>query len=74
VAVAPAASLRPMQISTYPQADNHASTPPLSFYRPGALPATKQQHQSTEVSTANQQSVNTGNNTHEIHQISYPAI
>jgi len=29
--------------------DNHASTPPLSFYKPDALPAAKQteQHQST---------------------------
>ena len=28
-----------MQICTLPQTDNHASTPPLSFYRPDALPA-----------------------------------
>jgi len=28
-----------MQICTSPQTDNHASTPPLSFYRPDALPA-----------------------------------
>jgi len=27
-----------MQISTSPQTDNHASIPPLSFYRPDALP------------------------------------
>jgi len=28
-----------MQICTSPQSDNHASIPPLSFYRPDALPA-----------------------------------
>jgi len=28
-----------MQVSTSLQTDNHASTPPLSFYRPNALPA-----------------------------------
>ena len=28
-----------MQVCTLFQADNHASTPPLSFYRPDALPA-----------------------------------
>jgi len=29
-----------MQVCTSPQTDNHASTPPLSFfYRPDALPA-----------------------------------
>jgi len=28
-----------MQVSTSLQTDNHASTPPLSFYRPDALPA-----------------------------------
>ena len=28
-----------MQICTSPQTDNHASIPPLSFYRPDALPA-----------------------------------
>jgi len=28
-----------MQVSTLYQTDNHASTPPLSFYRPDALPA-----------------------------------
>jgi len=28
-----------MQICTSPQIDNHANTPPLSFYRPNALPA-----------------------------------
>ena len=28
-----------MQVCTWLQADNHASTPPLSFYRPDALPA-----------------------------------
>jgi len=27
------------QASTLLQTDNHASTPPLSFYRPDALPA-----------------------------------
>jgi len=30
-----------MQICTLPQTDNHASIPPLSFYRPDALPATQ---------------------------------
>jgi len=30
-----------MPLCTSLQADNHASTPPLSFYRPNALPATK---------------------------------
>jgi len=28
-----------MQVFTSLQTDNHASTPPLSFYRPDALPA-----------------------------------
>jgi len=28
-----------MQVSTSLQTDNHAGTPPLSFYRPDALPA-----------------------------------
>jgi len=28
-----------MQVCTSLQTDNHASTPPLSFYRPYALPA-----------------------------------
>jgi len=28
-----------MQVRTSLQTDNHASTPPLSFYRPDALPA-----------------------------------
>ena len=28
-----------MQVCTWLQTDNHASTPPLSFYRPDALPA-----------------------------------
>jgi len=28
-----------MQVCTLLQTDNHASTPPLSFSRPGALPA-----------------------------------
>jgi len=28
-----------MQVCTSLQRDNHASTPPLSFYRPDALPA-----------------------------------
>jgi len=31
--------LRHMQVCTSLQTDNHASTPPLSFYRPDALPA-----------------------------------
>jgi len=30
-----------MQVCTSLQTDNHASTPPLSFYRPDALPATQ---------------------------------
>ena len=30
-----------MQVCTLLQTDNHASTPPLSFCRPGALPATQ---------------------------------
>ena len=30
-----------MQVCISLQADNHASTPPLSFYRPDALPATQ---------------------------------
>ena len=30
-----------MQICTSLQTDNHASTPPLSFYRPDALPVTQ---------------------------------
>jgi len=34
-----------MQVCTSLQTNNHASTPPLSFYRPDALPAA---HQSTE--------------------------
>jgi len=29
-----------MQICTSPQTDNHASTSPISFYRPDALSAT----------------------------------
>jgi len=31
-----------MQTYTSLQTDNHASTPPLSFYRPDALPAAQQ--------------------------------
>ena len=42
-----------MQVCTSLQTDNHASTPPLSFYRPGALLPPNQQHQSTEGLTAN---------------------
>jgi len=30
-----------MQVCTLHQTDNHTSTPPLSFYRPDALPATR---------------------------------
>jgi len=37
-----------MQVCTSLQTDNHASTPPLSFYRPDALHAANQQCQSTE--------------------------
>jgi len=33
------ASSEHMQICTSPQTDSHASIPPLSFYRPDALPA-----------------------------------
>jgi len=37
-----------MQVCTSLQTDNHASTPPLVFYRPDALPAAQPtQHQST---------------------------
>ena len=36
-----------MQVCTSLQTDNLASTPPLSFYRPDALPAPNQQRQST---------------------------
>jgi len=35
------ASAGHMQICTSLQTDNHASIPPLSFYRPDAHPATK---------------------------------
>jgi len=35
------ASAGPMQVCTSLQTGNHASTPPLSFYRPDALPATQ---------------------------------
>ena len=31
--------LRHMQVCTLLQADNHTSTPPVSFYKPDALPA-----------------------------------
>jgi len=37
-----------MQVCTSLQADNHTSTPPLSFYRLDALLPPNQQHQSTE--------------------------
>ena len=37
-----------MQVCTSLQTDNHASTPPLSFYRPDALLPPNQQRQSTE--------------------------
>jgi len=38
-----------MQISwTLLQTNNHASAPPLSFYRPDALPAAQAKRQSTE--------------------------
>ena len=30
-----------VQVCTSPQSDNYASNPPLSFYRPDALPAAK---------------------------------
>jgi len=36
-----------VQVCTSLQTDNHASSPPLSFYRPDALPAAHQQRQST---------------------------
>ena len=38
-----------MQVCTSLQIDNHASTPPLSFYRLDALPAAKPTAQSTVV-------------------------
>ena len=37
-----------MQVCISLQTDNHASTPPLSFYRPDALPAAQPTRQSTE--------------------------
>jgi len=37
-----------MQVCTSLQTDNYASTPPLSFYRPDALPAAQPTRQSTE--------------------------
>ena len=37
-----------MQVCTSLQTDNHASTPPLSFYRPDAFLPPNQQRQSTE--------------------------
>jgi len=37
-----------MQVCTSLQTDNHSSTPPVSFYRPDALPAANQPRQSTE--------------------------
>jgi len=37
-----------MQVCTSLQTDNHASTPPLSFYRPDALHAAQPQRQSTD--------------------------
>jgi len=36
-----------MQVCTSLQTDNHASTPPLSFYKPDALLPPNQQRQST---------------------------
>jgi len=46
-----------MQVCTSLQTDNHASTPPLSFYRPDALPAA----QPTASKHCRQSSVNTMN-------------
>jgi len=45
-----------MQVCTSFQTDNHASTPPLSFYRPDALPAaqptaSKHRRQSTKTAS-----------------------
>jgi len=37
-----------MQVCTSLQTDNHASTSPLSFYRPDALPAAQPTASSTE--------------------------
>ena len=37
-----------MQVCTSLQTDNHASSPPLSFYRPDALPAAQPTGQRTE--------------------------
>ena len=45
-----------MQVCTSLQTDNYASTPPLSFYRPDALPAARQRR-STEV-TAHMNHIN----------------
>jgi len=48
-----------MQVCNSLQTDNHASTPPLSFYRLDALPAPNQQRQSTEgITTANKETCN----------------
>jgi len=41
-----------MQVCTSLQTDNHASTPPLSFYTPDALLAAQQQRQRTEVTVS----------------------
>jgi len=43
-----------MQVCTSLQTDNHASTPPLSFYRPDALPAA----QPTHVKALKEQTIN----------------
>jgi len=45
-----------MQVCTSLQTDNHASTPPLSFYRPDAFLPPNQQRQSTEGTSSSNQS------------------
>jgi len=46
-----------MQVCTLLQTYNHDSTPPLSFYRPDALPAANQQRQSTEGTNKNKNTI-----------------
>jgi len=40
------------------QTDNHASTSPLSFYRPDDLPAANQQHQRTQCTSPDPLTIN----------------
>ena len=44
-----------MQVCTSLQTDNHASTPPLSFYRPDALPAAQPTASKLDVETFRQE-------------------